>query len=147
MRGATAPRRDGGALSDVGGGAVDAAWDVGFTGRRLFEVTSQVSLDGGAGASHTFTMTLDADQRLAIIGTPGSGRLVPVEQTAGGGLRLRLDGGCTYAFSVPVVGACGASLFYDDLSFVIDASGTLSGTGAGNGRRSIPAAARTFPRR
>ena len=122
---------DGGALSDVGGGAVDAAWDVGFTGRRSFEVTSQVSLDGGARASHTFTMTLDADQRLAIIGTPGSGGLVPIEQTAGGGLRLRLGGGFTYAFSVPVVGACGASLYYDDLSFVIDASGTLSGTGRG----------------
>ena len=75
-------------------------------------------------------MTLDPDQRIAIIGTPGNGDVVPVEQTAGGGLRLRLGGGRTFAFSIPVVGACGASMIYDDLRFVIDASGTAVGDGS-----------------
>ena len=76
-------------------------------------------------------MTLDPDQRIAIIGTPGNGDVMQVEQTAGGGLRLPLGVGRTFAFSIPAVAACGASS-----STTISASssmrrGRLSGTGHG----------------
>ena len=125
-------RSDGGGVTDAGGGggALDAAWDVAFAGRRSFEVTSHVAT-GGVEIVHAFTMTLDPDQRIAIIGTPGDGDVMDVEQTAGGGLRLPLGVGRTIAFSIPAVEACGASIIYDNFSFIIDSSGRLSGTGHG----------------
>jgi hypothetical protein len=138
---------DSGGFTDAGagGGAVDTAWDVAFAGRRSFEVTSQVSTDGGAGASHTFTMTLDPDRQIAIIGTPGSGNVAPVEQTAGGGLRLRLGSTDTFAFPIPVVAACGATVIYNDLNFTIDDSGRLSGTGRGSRATYDPAGGTNVP--
>jgi hypothetical protein len=117
-------------VADADNGATDAAWDVAFAGRRSFDVTSHVST-GGMEIVHTFTMTLDPDQRIAIIGTPGNGDVEEVEQTAGGGLRLPLGVGRTLAFAIPAVEACSASISYDDLRFIVDASGQLSGTGHG----------------
>jgi hypothetical protein len=94
---------------------------------------------------HTFTMTLDPDQRIAIIGTPGNGDVVAVEQTAGGGLRLSLGVGRTTAFSIPAVAACAASIIYDDFRFNIDASGQLSGTGHGQWATYAPGGGTNLP--
>ena len=87
-------------------------------------------------------MTLDPDQRIAIIGTPGNGDVIAVEQTDGGGLRLPLGVGRTVAFSIPAVAACGAAAIYDDLSFIVDASGHAVGDAVtGSGRPTGLAAA------
>jgi hypothetical protein len=114
---------------DVGGG-FDGAWDTASGGRPAFNVTSQVSTDGGVGVSHRFTMTVDLGQQIAIIGTPGANEVVPIDQTPTGALRLRL-GGTTLSFGVPISGVCGASAVYTDVTFVIDAASGLAGTGVG----------------
>src|SRR6185503_14099172 len=69
------PIGDAGGVTDVGqatdaGGAIDAPWNVTFGGRRSFVVTAVAQTDAGAASSisHTFTMMLDTDQRVAIIG-------------------------------------------------------------------------------
>jgi len=122
---------DGGA-TDVGGtadarGAIDASWDLPVSAVRSYVVTSEVSADGAAVTAHTFTLTFDFSQHVAIFGTSGSGQVAPLEQTAGGALRV----GQALVFAVPVPAACGASVQYEDLDFTIEPDGTLSGTGAG----------------
>lgn len=127
-------RGDGG-VSDVGGvrdgsGAIDAPWNVTFAGRRSFVVTSVAQADGGTAnsISHTFTMTLDTDQRIAIIGKDGDTEVVPVEQQTAG--VLHVVGALRFGVSVPA--ACGGSLLYSALDFRIDPSGAwLSGSGQG----------------
>lgn len=119
------------------GGAIDASWNVTFAGRRSFVVTSVAQTDGGAGGdiSHTFTMTLDTDQRVAIIGKDGDTEVVPVQQQAGGVLHLA----GTLRFGVFIPAACSGSLLYSSLSFAIDASGaSLSGGGYGTLTTSDP---------
>jgi hypothetical protein len=128
------PIRDGGA-SDVGpakdaGGAIDAPWNVTFAGRRSFVVTSVAQTEGGiaSSVSHTFSMTLDTDRRIAIIGKDGDTEVVPVEQQTGGVLQVV----GTLLFGVSVPAACGGSLLYSALNFTIDPSGAaLSGVGRG----------------
>ncbi|HMF43566.1 MAG TPA: hypothetical protein VKQ32_22990, partial [Polyangia bacterium] len=123
----------GGAAADAGGttdagGAADAAWDVGFGARRSFVVTSNVQdADGGAEVAHTFTMTVDTDQHVAIIGVDGSAVVAPLQQTSAGALRVAQ----TLAFGVPVAAVCGGSVTYDELTFTIDGSNHLAGTGRG----------------
>ncbi len=128
------PIWDGG-VSDLGpatdaGGAIDAPWNVTFAGRRSFVVTAVAQTDGGAAGdiSHTFTMTLDTDQRVAIIGKDGDTEVVPVEQQTAGVLHVV----GTLRFGVFVPSACSGSLLYSALDFMIDPSGTsLSGSGQG----------------
>src|SRR5262245_2637665 len=60
------------------GGTVDGPWDAGFSGRRSFVVTSQLTSDGGASLTHRFTMVFDADRRIAIVGANGFGSIVGV---------------------------------------------------------------------
>lgn len=134
----------GGGGGSSGGGATDAAWDVTFGGRESFVVTSVVATDGRS-TSHTFTMTVDSREMIAIIGTPGSGSVLPVEQGPGG-LSVRLTAGPSISFGVPGYGTCGTVVVYDDLEFVIDPGLHLSGTGRGvqttydpSGNKSIPA--------
>jgi hypothetical protein len=110
------------------GGAADASRDVPIVRGQSYVMTSTVTTEGGT-TSHTFTLTLDFSQRIAVIGTPGNGELVPFEQTSAGAVRLRFAG--TLAFSVPVAAACGGAAIYEELSFVTDASGVLLGTGRG----------------
>ena len=128
------PIGDGG-VTDVGpatdaGGAIDAPWNVTFAGRRSFLMTSAAQTEGGIASSisHTFTMTLDTDRRIAIIGKDGDTEVVPVEQQTGGVLHVV----GTLLFGVSVPAACGGSLLYSALSFTIDPSGAaLSGVGRG----------------
>jgi hypothetical protein len=117
-----------------------------FGGRESFVVTSAVTTEGGATVSHTFTMTVDSQQQIALIGTPGSGTIVPVEQVAGG-LRVRFDY-TSFAFGIPAVAVCGATVTYSDAVIVIDPGLHLSGTGRGeqktydpSGNKSAPATA------
>src|SRR5262245_59548002 len=67
---------DGGGTWDIGD-PTDAPWDTTFAGRRSFVVTSQVHTDAGVlgPGSHRFTMILDSDQRIAIVGANGGGEL------------------------------------------------------------------------
>src|SRR5262245_29826768 len=121
-----------GGVSDVGGtpdvaGPIDAAWDLPVSGVRSYVVTSQVSANGAAVTAHTFTLTLDPGQHVAIIGTSGSGEVAPLEQTPNGTVRIAQ----VPAFGVPVEASCGGSLRYDDLTLAIEADGMLSGSGAG----------------
>ena len=124
------PSGDVGGVRD-GGGAIDALpWDVPWGGRRSFVLTAVAQTDGGTAnaISHTFTMMLDTDERVAIIGKDGDTEVVPVEQRATGGLHVV----GTSRFGVFVPGACGGSLLYNALSFTVDASGaSLSGVGQG----------------
>jgi len=136
----------GGNIGQDGGGALDAAWDVTFGGRESFVVTSEVTTDSGPPVSHTFTMTVDSRQQIAIIGSPGSGTIVPVEQVPGG-LRVRFDY-TSFAFGIPAVAVCGATVTYSDAVIVIDPGLHLSGTGRGerttydpSGTKSVPATA------
>ena len=118
-------RGDGGA-SD----ASDAPWNVTFAGRRSFVMTSSAQTEGGIASSisHTFTMTLDTDQRIAIIGKDGDTEVVPVEQQTGG--VLQVVGSLRFGVFVPA--ACGGSLLYSALNFTINPSGAaLSGVGSG----------------
>lgn len=110
-----------------GGGAIDSAWDLSVSGVQSYLVTSQVSANGEAVTSHSFTLTFDFVKHAAIIGTSGSGSVAPLEQTAAGSLRV----GQALAFAVPVEASCGGALRYDDLTFAIEADGRLSGSGAG----------------
>jgi hypothetical protein len=118
-----------------GGGTTDGAvvqpppWNVTFSGRRSFNVTSRVQTGAGAAGeiSHAFTMTLDTDQRVAIIGANGGVDVYPVEQTAAGPLHVVGD----LRLGVAAAAVCGASLTYLDLGFTIDSSGQLSGSGSG----------------
>lgn len=128
------PPSDAGGVSDVrtatdAGGAIDAPWNVTFAGRRSFVVTAVAQTDGGASnISHTFTMMLDTDQRLAIIGKDGDTEVRPVEQQVAGVLLVV----GTLVFGVSVPAACGGSLLYSALNFTIDPSGdALSGVGRG----------------
>jgi hypothetical protein len=128
------PSGDGG-VSDVGhatdaGGAIDAPWNLPFAGRRSFVMTSAAQTEGGVASSisHTFTMMLDTDQRIAIIGKDGDTEVVSVEQQTGGVLQVV----GTLRFGVFVPAACGGSLLYSALNFTIDPSGAaVSGVGRG----------------
>ena len=131
---------DGKLATDAGGGTDAPPWDVTFAGRRSYVVTSVAQADGGAtnNISHTFTMTLDSDQRIAIIGKDGDTEVVPVEQQAAGVLHLV----STLRFGVFVPAACGGSLLYSALSFTIDPAGGLLGAGQGTLTISDPALSR-----
>src|SRR6185503_19532353 len=75
-----------------------------------------------------FTMMLDTDQRVAIIGKDGDTEVVPVEQRAPGVLHVV----GTLRFGVFVPAACGGSLLYSALSFTVGPSGSeLAGSGQG----------------
>jgi hypothetical protein len=136
------PIGDGG-VSDVGpardgGGAIDAPWNVTFGGRRSFVVTAAAETDAGAASSisHTFTMMLDTDQRVAIIGKDGDTEVVPVEQRAPGVLYVV----GTLRFGVYVPSACAGSLLYSAFSFTLEPSGaSLAGNGQGTLTISDPA--------
>jgi hypothetical protein len=122
---------DGGRTADGGGttdAAADAPWNVRFAGRRSFNVTARAQADAGAtgGTAHAFTMTLDTEQRVAIIGADGNTDVYPVEQTAAG--PLHVVGTPRFGVAVPL--ACGGTLTYADLSFTIESSGQLSGSGS-----------------
>jgi hypothetical protein len=118
-----------GGVPDTGGATDAPRWDVPFVGRRSFVVTSQVFADGGASsvASHVFTMMLDADRRIAITGTTGSGEVGAIEQNTAGELRLVSPLG----FGVDVPASCVSSVTYTDLAFTIGPTGRLSGSGRG----------------
>jgi hypothetical protein len=116
---------------DTGGGGFDAAFDAPSSGLLSFNVTSQLRTEAGFGPSHDFTMTLDLRRQIAVIGTPGWNDVVPIEQTGSNTVRLRLGGGATLGFGVPVTGVCGASAIYSDMSLVIGTVNGLLGTGAG----------------
>src|SRR4029077_16453930 len=62
---------DGGGAAIDGGGTIDASWDLPVSGGRSYVVTSQVSANGAPVTAHTFTLTLDLGQHVAIIGTSG----------------------------------------------------------------------------
>jgi hypothetical protein len=117
---------DAGAPTDAGG-ASDRPWNVPFAGRRSVIVTSQVFTGEANPAAHVFTMTVDADQRIAITGTHGGGTVEPIEQTPAGPLRFVRRP----IFPIQVPADCGGSVTYDDLTFTIDRSGGLTGTGRG----------------
>jgi hypothetical protein len=74
-------------------------------------------------------MTLDTDQRVAIIGADGDTQVYPVEQTAAG--PLHLVGSPRFSVDVDVPASCGAALKYLDVTFTIESSGQLSGSGRG----------------
>jgi hypothetical protein len=129
---------DGGVADGTGGGgggatdsAIDRPWNVTFGGRRGFNVTAAVQVETNAGAMdgivHTFTMMLDTDQRVAIIGADSNTQIYPVEQTAAG--PLHVVGSPRFGVYVPA--SCGGNLTYLDVSFTIDSSGQLSGSGRG----------------
>jgi hypothetical protein len=115
---------------DAGGG-FDGPWDAAPGNRRSFNVTSQVSTEGGVGISHSFTMTVDVDQQIAVIGTPGGNDVVPIERAPTGELRLRLGANTTVSFGVPISAACGAAVIYSDLTFAVDPTNRLLGIGVG----------------
>jgi len=119
---------DGGGAPDAPG-AADARWDVTFSGHRSFVVTARVQeTDGGADVSHTFTLTVDADEHTAVFGADGSTVVAAVEQATDGSLHVA----DTLVFGVSVVAVCGGSVVYDDLNFTIDPTGRLVGTGRGH---------------
>jgi len=126
------PGSDGGAIDVPGapeaGGAVDAAsWDLPVSGLRSYVVTSQVNVADGTTTAHTFTMTIDTDRHVAIIGGSGNAESTAVEQTPTGALRVHP----VLSFAAPVQAACGGSVKYDQIGFTLDPDGSLSGTGAG----------------
>ena len=105
------------------------------TGRRSFIVTSTLSVQPDPSnkgvvplpATHTFTMVLDWDKRIAILGSTvgqGVGDFMPT--AAGGG------GTQTASFSLN-----SSSVSYQTMDVTIGASGTLSGTARGRGT-SVP---------
>jgi hypothetical protein len=129
--GTIGPNADGGAAHDgtagADAGAADGPWDAPFAGRRSFVVTSRVSTDGRPPFAHKFTIVVDLDSQLATIGRADTGALIAVlEPTGTSALRI-ID----VSFYLPVPPPCSARLAYDDLTFTIDASGRLSGSGRG----------------
>jgi hypothetical protein len=124
----------GGALDGGGGGALDGggATDAGtlFPGRRSFVVTSTVtpvgSGEGGGVFAHTFTMTVDGEQLIAISGASSSVTVSPVQPAAGG---FRLLG--SLVFVDPTNPGCGGALTYENLTFTFDAGGGLLGSASG----------------
>ena len=106
--------------------AFDAPWDAPFVGQRSFIVQAQLQTDAGL-SSHVFTLVLDADRGLAIVGANGSGSSGGVQQQADGTLRVDR----AVVFGVTVAGACSASVRYDSLAFNLDSAGGLTGAADG----------------
>ena len=90
-------------------------------------------------ASHTFTMTLDTDQRIAIIGTPGSGDVMRRRADRRRRAAPSSGVGCTFAFSIPAVALAAPRSSTTISASSIDASGHAVGDAAtGNGRPTTP---------
>jgi len=102
-----------------------------ITGRRSFLVTSTLTPQSDPSnrgnvslpATHTFTMVLDADRRIAILGSSVGQGVGVFEPTATGG-----GGSQTASFSL---GSGSAS--YQTMDVTIAPSGTLTGTARGRG--------------
>ena len=95
-------------------------------------MTSLLQRDGGiigsAPTSHTFTLVLGADRRTAIAGgTAAEGKSVSLDQTASGALHVA--GALSLAINAD--SCSGSSVTYSDLTFTVDASDRLTGTGSG----------------
>jgi hypothetical protein len=118
----------------IDAGAIEIPWAPPFSGRRAFVVTSDV-LTPVSAAYHQFTLVVDADRRLAIFGADTQGGTSALASTGAGAVRL-VDP-VTF-WSGPGVGACSSGGFrYDDLSFTVDASGALTGSGRGELSRAL----------
>jgi hypothetical protein len=118
---------DGTAVADT---AADGTGDP-VVGRHAFIVTSayRVAQDGGAppisDGTHAFTLVLDADMGVAIVGTT----TVPLVRVDGRSFRT---GG---QFSVALASsACGSSIRYETLTVTVDNAGV---TGSGTGMVSV----------
>jgi hypothetical protein len=106
-------------------GSSTAGWP--FAGRRSYDVTSTLTAAGGARRegppSHSFTMTIDADARTAILGSS----VAPF--TVDGAGALRFEGSLTFrdpSWQWEVT-------YADDLTVRLAADGTLTGAGEGTG--------------
>jgi hypothetical protein len=148
------PISDTGTIIDTGVGPFDTAGpltdappdtpsiDAGplFPGLRAYTVASVFQTDGGVigvgpvPASHTFTLVLDGNQRLAISGGRGEGNVTPFEQTAtgtgGAAQSFRTTGGA-HRFSLSAGGCSGSSVTYSEIAVAVDGAGNLIGTGSG----------------
>lgn len=119
-------------------------WAPPFTGRLAFAVTTQLHFDDGAGGGrtdyHRFTMLLDAETPLAILGVDGGGAAVTLMQT----------GTSTFYFadvvSIPTLqGRCPIGAFeYDDFHFTLTPTGELEGAGHGQNINVIGGVTSTF---
>ena len=131
--GPTVDARDAGPTPDArdGGPPGDAVPDgPRIVGRRSFIVGSTFTstTDGGLSGfpsvnGHSFTMVLDADAGVAVLGTP-LGQTTIVLSTSDG-----RTFGATSAFFLGLAGGCGSSVHYTALLFTIDGNGDLSGSG------------------
>ncbi|HMF43565.1 MAG TPA: hypothetical protein VKQ32_22985 [Polyangia bacterium] len=116
----------GGAGGGIGTGGAGGTL---FTGRRSFVVTSTLDLGGnpaptGAPTSHVFTMVVDGDMATAILGAGIQGFVSPIQPTAGG---FRV----TAPMTLPIPGAPAWFVYYTDLTFALDPTGLLNGSGSG----------------
>jgi hypothetical protein len=117
----------GSSILPIDGGGIDAPWNPPFSGRRSFVVQSQLRTEGGV-SSHAFTMVVDPDHHIAIVGANGTGWAATLLQLADGTLRLDR----AVVFDLRVAGACSANVRYDSLAFNVDtSSGGLTGGGQG----------------
>jgi hypothetical protein len=127
------------------GDVVGLAWDPPFTGRRAFAVTTQLQISDGAGGGrtdfHRFTMVLDAERPVAILGVDAGGTTAALVQT----------GTNTFHFvgtvSIPTFqwGGCPTGAFdYDDFTFTLTAAGELEGGGHGQSITVIGGVSSTF---
>jgi hypothetical protein len=122
------PSGDGGIGPDVAG--PDLLPDDGpppFSGIRSFVVTSTFPQDAGISgvSSHTFTLNLHGDVRVAIAGGPREGAQFAFGIDADGAFHS------TQPVRFAIASGCQSSVTYAALTFTIDASGTLQGTARG----------------
>ena len=107
-----------------------------ITGRRSFLVTSTLTPQSDPSnrgtvslpATHTFTMVLDADKRIAILGSSVGQGVGVFEPTATGG-----GGSQTASF-----GLGSSSVSYQTMNVTIASSGALTGTAQGRGNAAPP---------
>lgn len=99
--------------------------------RRSFVVTSVATAQPDAGSfpspeTHRFTMVLDADRHVAIVGASGWHRVLPFSPSPSGG-------SLGESFSSRSDGNRAVSITHESVTFSIDGAGTLSWTGQGTG--------------
>jgi hypothetical protein len=122
-------------IDPSGDGGIDAGPDLlpddgppPFLGLRSFVVTSTFPQDGSTSgvSSHTFTLILNGDQRVAIAGGAREGAQ----------FGFGIDGGGAFHSTQPIkfaiASGCQSSVTYSALTFTIDAAGALAGTARGN---------------
>jgi hypothetical protein len=109
------------------GGTSDPHWSAPFSGRRAFNSFSTVQSSTNI-ANQALTITIDADQRIAIIGGDRKGTSSAVIPAGSGAFRLTTSVTISDGFTT-----CPSdSVRYDDLELTVDtAAGTLTGSGRG----------------